>query len=115
MANFPCQADLVFYNSKRTPVWALRMEAKAGIYRTSGRSLGDQIDAVVNAHAGVRPTRGEMAAGNLLVLIGGYLKRRGDLVDYLTVISVHPECAQNPEKRAAFAKKWARKLSQVRP
>jgi len=58
---FPCHADLAFFNSKRTPLWALPFVPNRNL-------AAPQIDLVINAHAGLRHTSGEIAAQNLLDL-----------------------------------------------
>lgn len=97
---FPCSADLVFYQSKRTPAWAARIKAPATA----------SIDWCVDAHAGIRVTSGECAANNLLAILSGYRKRGKNLEQELLALAQHPECAINPEKRAAFARKWAKRI-----
>jgi hypothetical protein len=105
---FPIAADVEFFQSRqRVPAWASRIQAK----RDPGYFAS--IDNVVNAHAGARDTAGEQAAHNMLVLVRSYLKRRQDLVEKLQELAGSPGCAFNPEKRAAFARKWARRLAEV--
>lgn len=74
-------------------------------------SYFSSIDCVVNAHAGERPTAGELAAHNLLVIVRSYAKRKKDLTAELQRIAAAPGCPINPEKRVAFARKWARRLA----
>lgn len=105
--NFPCMEDLRFFNSKRVPAWAWSLMK----VRPLSWSPVDHIHYVVNEHARLRPTSGETAAGNLLAILAGYRRRGVDLEAKLLEIARHPECAINPEKRAAFAKKWARRLA----
>lgn len=100
---FPCHSDLAFFNSKRTPRWAHRF--------APNRDLGvPQIDLVINAHAGLRPTSGEVAAHNLLAILRSMERRGLNIGHELARIAQYPECAIHPEKRAAFARKWARRL-----
>lgn len=103
MPNFPCKSDLEFYQSKRTPAWAKRIEKPPA-------SISTAIDTCVNAHAGFRYTKGELAAHNLLTLIRGAVRRNQDLRQCLLVIANHPECLLDPHKRASFARKWARRV-----
>lgn len=97
---FPCSADLAFYHACRTPRWA----------RDIKTSLIADIDHVVNAHAGARTTSGQCASNNLMAILAGYQRRGKDLSRELVKIAQHPECAINPEKRAAFARKWAARI-----
>jgi hypothetical protein len=71
---------------------------------------------VVEAHAGAtRHTPGEVAAYNLLSILRSYRRRKLDLASELNKLAANPECVINPEKRAAFARKWARRLVEVTP
>ncbi len=99
---FPCAADLAFYESKRTPRWALPLVKPS--------ALGSSIDSCVNAHGGFRYTSGELAAHNLLAIVRGKIRRDEDIRKFLVMMSHFPECAINPQKRAAFARKWANRL-----
>jgi hypothetical protein len=56
-------------------------------------------------------TFGECASSNLMAILSGYRRRGKDLHRELIKLAQHPECAINPEKRAAFARKWARRLN----
>jgi hypothetical protein len=104
--HFPCSADLAFYQSKRTPAWAARIKSPAVA----------SIDHCVNSHAGQhRPSSGQVAAGNLLAILAGYRRRGQDLESELLRIALHPGCAISPEKRAAFARKWALRLARLGP
>jgi hypothetical protein len=103
---FPIIADLEFFQStQRVPAWANRIQAK--------REIGHfaSIDNVISAHAGVRDTPGEMSAHNLLVLVRSFLRRNKDIVHELQKLANSPGCAINPEKRAAFARKWSNRLA----
>ncbi len=104
MSHFPCRADLDFFNTKRMPHWAKLLATFPGA-----------IDTCVNAHAGLRVTSGQCAAHNLLVIIRGMGRRGKDIGQALAHIAEYPECAISPEKRAAFALKWARRLGVVAP
>jgi len=97
-SGFPCSTDLAFYQARRLPAWARDIKGTA-----------PGVDAVVNAHAGVRVTSAEGAAHNLLCLLASAI-RRGNLDATLLVLAKFPQCAISPEKRAAFARKWALRL-----
>lgn len=66
------------------------------------------IEHVVNAHGGVRPTSGELAALNLLAILR--IRRRLGKDFGLRALAAHPECLIDPKKRAAFARKWADRI-----
>lgn len=111
MSNFPCESDLRLFEAKRVPAWALAMRAGKKSAVTRHPDARELIDFCVNSHAGIRPAAGEMAAGNLLAIVSSWRRRGKDLAQELEVVSRHPECVQNPEKRAAFARKWAKRLA----
>ena len=100
---FPTKMDLEFFESKRVPRWALPLLARP----VAQSSI---IDIVVNAHAGYRTTPGECAASNLLEIVRSHRRRGLDVERYLAQIAVEPGCLINPEKRSAFARKWASRL-----
>jgi hypothetical protein len=108
---FPTRTDLEFFQSRqRPPSWTSRIPVKTGDRAFQNDRLRTIIDDVVNAHAGVRPTSGEVAVHNLIVLVRSYQRRGVNLVEELEKLAVQPSCAINPEKRAAFARKWARRM-----
>jgi hypothetical protein len=108
---FPTRTDLEFFQSKQTtPRWVARIATKSPLLNPVQHAL---IDDVINAHAGIRSTSGECAAHNLLVLVRSHLRRKVNLVEELQKLAVQPGCAINPEKRAAFARKWAQRLEQT--
>jgi hypothetical protein len=106
-SSFPREVDLQFFRSKQAlPAWARPFAMR------DKRSLGHAlIDDVVNAHACWRPTAGEVAASNLLSIVRSWRNRGADLVQELEAVAVHPQCAISPEKRAAFARRWAKRLA----
>ncbi len=104
--NFPCQTDLDFYQSKRTPRWSARIRRHP--YSESRTSW---VDRLVEAHAKVRPTSGELTAHNLLSILRSQRRRGEDLEASLRTIAEHPECMIDPKKRAAFARKWAERMT----
>lgn len=100
---FPCKADLEFYQAKREPAWA----------RNIRNAPKPSIDAVVNAHGGIRLLSGECAALNLMALTNPFWKAKAPasaLAAHLEQIALHPQCAISPKRRAGFARKWAAKL-----
>lgn len=103
---FPGLVDLSFYRHKQPlPAWAAGLEDRPTYYDPPS-----EIDVVVNAHAGVKHTSGEMAVHNLLAILRSK-RRRGEHLDLaLARIADNPECLINPEKRAAFARKWLERL-----
>jgi hypothetical protein len=100
---FTTKTDLAFYQSKRLPVWAQNLERR----ELTAPAL---IDCVVNSHADVRVTAGELVACNLLSIVRSYRRRRLNLAHELRKIAANPGCVINPEKRAAFARRWLRRL-----
>lgn len=110
MSNFPTESDVAFFEAKRAPDWVLLMrERKTGTWCNRGNP-SDLINACVNAHAGIRPTKGELAAHNLMAIVKGWQRRKEDLVAALELTARHPQCAIDPRKRSAFALKWAKRL-----
>ena len=109
---FPTETDLKFYESKRVPQWAAPLVA-ARAKRFGADTLPAVIDDVVNAHAGLRMTSGECAVHNLLSIVRGDRRRGRSLEQRLAQLATEPGCLINPEKRAAFARKWARRMQQV--
>ena len=75
-------------------------------------ALRSSIDACVNAHGGFRYTNGQVAAHNLLAIVRAKQRLGEDIRQALLVISQFPECAIDPGKRAAFARKWAQRLAE---
>ena len=108
---FPNRTDLEFFQSRqRLPRWTSRIQIKSGDAAYQSERSRVLIDDVVNAHAKIQSTSGELAAHNLLVLVRSYQRRKTNLVAELLKLTTHPECAINPEKRSAFARKWANRL-----
>lgn len=105
-SGFPTLTDVEFYRShQELPAWAARMTRDPK--HKWAKSDVALIDLVVASHAGIRPTSGELAASSLLSILRSYRRRGGHLEGYLAEIRQNPGCAINPEKRAAFARKWA--------
>lgn len=73
---------------------------------------GGKLDDRINRRGGVRWTSGELASVNTLALLRSK-RRRGvyDFRSYLHQLAHEPRCASNPEKRAAFARRWLRRLA----
>lgn len=114
--NFPAQADVDFYRAmQKVPGWILTLtaerEKKQNVLGWERHAL---IDIVVNAHSGQRPTSGECAAHNLLAIVRSWRRRGEDIRVSLLEVSQAPGCMINPEKRAAFARKWARRMQRSR-
>jgi hypothetical protein len=107
---FPTETDLRFYESKRVPQWAAPLIKARGKRLPGAETPLALIDDVVNAHAGERITSGECAAHNLLSLARSYRRRGLDLEQRLSELAREPGCLINPEKRASFARKWARRM-----
>jgi hypothetical protein len=110
---FPTETDLRFYEAKHVPRWAAPL-IKARAKRPGAELLPALIDDVVNAHAGERLTSGECAVHNLLTIVRSWRRRGEDIRISLLEVSQAPGCLINPEKRAAFARKWARRMQEQR-
>lgn len=109
--HFPTRTDLEFYRSKQpVPAWVQKIDPQPKMPFSEPTAL---IDVVIAAHARIRPSSGEMAADNLLAIVRSWRRRGLNLAAKLQVISKNPECAINPEKRAAFARKWALRLVEI--
>lgn len=103
-SRFPNSADFAFYQSRqRAPQWAEQWVLRSRV----------EVDSVVNAHACIRPTSGEVAAQNLMLLIRGVERRRGNVEEFLSSVALNPMCAISPQRRAGFARKWARRIRRV--
>lgn len=102
---FPCATDLAFYQARRMPRWAWTIKTPEAA----------TIDSVVNAHGSLRVTSGECAVQNLLMLLRGGTRRGIAIEKILANLATHPACAISPEKRAAFARKWAARLGVTVP
>jgi hypothetical protein len=110
---FPTETDLRFYEAKHVPRWAAPL-IKARAKRPGAELLPALIDDVVNAHGGERMTSGECAVHNLLGIVRSYRRRGLDLEQRLSELAREPGCLINPEKRASFARKWARRMQEQR-
>lgn len=118
MANFPCEADLAYYNAKTEPLWAINLRETRAARGSSWRkpNAAELLDHAINAHTGKRITNGELAAHNLLAIISPWIKRRKDpriktdLAARLEEIAAYPGCVTSPQRRAGFARKWAARL-----
>lgn len=106
---FPTETDLRFYESKRVPQWAAPL-VRARAKRYGAEELPALIDDVVNAHGGERMTSGQCAVHDLLTIVRSYRRRGLGLEQRLGQLAQEPGCLINPEKRAAFARKWARRM-----
>lgn len=105
---FPAHIDVEFYQSKHElPEWAHKLVAKRKDERWA---LCAMIDVVVNVHGGQKSTSGEMAAHSLMAIVRSWRRRGLDVKQRLEELVASPGCAINPEKRAAFARKWARRM-----
>jgi len=112
---FPTYTDLEFYRSRQPlPSWVRKLK-KPRPTSTMVETAVDMIDTVVRAHAGIQPSSGELAAHNLQAILRSYRRRGLDLRRELRKIAANPECAIHPEKRAAFARKWASRLRAHEP
>lgn len=101
----PTLSDIAFWYEKRAPEFA-----KALLARTRERQPWHRPDSlihdVINSHAGLRPTRYEMSAGNLLSILRSRRKRNENLRMYLAQMAKEPGTVIAPERRAGYALKW---------
>jgi len=96
------KVTLDWYRQRTCPQWAKGVIAKE--HRIS-------IDAVINSQAG-NPDRQRdynFSAHNLMGLCKAYI-RRGELIEQLRIISLEPGTVIQPQRRAAFAKKWLNRI-----
>lgn len=92
-----------FWQQRRGPKWARSFDRP--------HSRPTNIDLCVNEHAGYRPTEGQVAMHNLLVLLRHVRRRNEDVRAYLHRLSVEPGTIIRPEKRAAYAKRLLKRLN----
>ena len=85
-----------FWTARNQPKWANLVKASLP---------SPSIDRLVNGHAGIRLTDGEMAANNLLAILRG-ARKRGELVDTLTRLGMEPGTLINPRRRSGYCWKW---------
>ena len=107
MGNFPTQADLDFFNAKRTPAWANRIQRKG--WRGPPPSWSD---LTVNAHAGFMPTASQLETSNMLVFVRGWMRRGEPVIERLQELAEAPSGTQ-PRKRSALARKWISRLQSL--
>lgn len=103
MSHFPTKTDVAFYRAKQEhtlPGWARKLVAE-----DRGPTPAFMIDHVVNIHGGMRLKSGELAAMNLTQI----MRRPIRDLDHRGLIVWLREIAW-PARRAAFARKWARRL-----
>jgi hypothetical protein len=91
--------------TRKMPNWAVGVRG----VQADPREL---VDACVNANAGARPTVGELAAHNLMVLVR---RARGEgrdaLMERLLGLAQYPGTVISPKRRAGFALRWYRRLA----
>ena len=107
MKKFPSNVDLAFYVRKQhIPKWAAKLqeanEKKPGYYVSL-------IDQCVNAHGGEQVK--SFAAHNLMAIVKHMIKRGANIREELLRIADNPGCMIESEKRAAFARKWAKRIA----
>lgn len=99
------RVHLEFYRSRKPlPKWAQKFNSYNLV----------TVDHVINANAGVKFfTDGERSAYNLFlsILIKSYRRREPTLVRILNDISISPGTVIHPEKRAAYALKWLKRIA----
>lgn len=96
-----------WYAVKGVPAWADRLTTQ------KKKTPQELIDGCVNAHGiAIYDT---LPAQNLCVLVKWARNRGDNLLKYLRFISLNPGTVIRPERRAAYAKKWAKRLSQRTP
>ena len=104
---FPTATDLAFYQARNQPRWASRI---ARNYTPPSRNAPN-IDDVINAHAGLRIT--DTSVINLVAFVQGWRSRGEDVLLRLHELATTDHlCATPNRKRAAFAKKWVRRIQE---
>ena len=99
------QTHLTFFVRRKHPTLA------AMIRKTLQPSV--TIHECINAHANLRAEY--LSASNLVNLVLMARKRgESDLANYLHQLSRNPGTIINPQRRAAFAKKWSARITQER-
>ena len=69
------------------------------------------IHKMVNDHAGIRMTSGEMAANNLLVILRSARRRgRSELLQVMLQMAFSPGTVMSAERRAGYCLKWYTKI-----
>ncbi len=122
---FPCEADLNLYTAKRLPQWAREMRAAKEKETPASWKPADLIDVCVNAHGNVREKSGELAAGNMMALIGRRIlanappsaiaARLLDFADQYERQAKQPGRAGLGDRRmAGFARKWAKRVADAK-
>jgi len=101
------KAHLEFWRErKETPSWASQIQTVAF------RPRQVTVDQVINAHAGIKTTDAENSTASLISILRRVRLREGSegTLRWLEDIAVNPGTVIHPEKRAAFASKWAKRI-----
>lgn len=108
---FPTKIDLWFWQARQPkPSWVGLIPKPKTAVPDHWKHDPYNVDAVTNAHAGVKDTEGERAAVSLLSLLKSVRRRGGDLAGYLAQIASQPGTVIGPKKRRAFAVRWSKRL-----
>jgi len=99
------KTTLDWYRQKVEPRWAKRVLAK-------DRKIS--IHEVINSQSKAdNAKRLSLASDNLLNICRLY-RKRGEILSHLWDIAYTPGTIIDPERRAAFARKWARRIEKSR-
>ena len=101
----PTAADLMFWQSKNLPGWVKRMKKPPAI---SGG-----IHACIASRSQKRRPDYESDAGTLVAILKS-IRKREDVLPALERIAQNPGCLIRPERRAAYARKWAARIRLTR-
>lgn len=97
------RTHLEFWQARRLPSWAKLSRNPAP---------APSIHACINAHAGLRGDEADrsFAIQNTVTLLRVKQRSGRELREYLRSLALQPGTTVRPEKRAACARKWLRRL-----
>lgn len=99
------EAHIAFWRAKKSPAPKWFRQAKGYVAELSVVA----IDRLVNAHAGIRLTEGEMQAHTTLVILRS-ARKRGNLQQLLARMAQTPQTVVNPKRRAGYCRKWLARI-----
>jgi hypothetical protein len=101
-----------WYSKQQQPSWTAKI--KRPVFLRAPMTTMPSIDSCVNAHAGWRPTSGQLAASNLLNLLTLSSRRQSD-----DIVQMLARALENPhgtidKRRGPFARKWLAKIESAK-
>jgi|688.fasta_scaffold03312_19 hypothetical protein len=100
------RTTLTWFRQKTEPRWASQLVAK---------EIKTSIDEVINSQSGYgKDIDRHFVAHNLMTLIRGNRKQGKDILVLLQNLENDPGTIIQPQKRSAFARKWAKRLQKQR-